>query len=429
METSPRIARLLRDLSTGRDQALAEFWRELAVAGTPLVERVDADSALVTFLWRGEAAQTVTGWGVDVRLTRVPGTDLWYGSQRLPSDLCTLYYLRHGAERIPGDARGTGPTHVDPLNHHPVRFPRDRADPYDQDCWASLLELPAAPADRWSRPRPGVPRGTLLRTTLRSRALGGHRRIAVHRPAGRPRGPLPVLVVFDGHLSHQMLRIPTIMDNLLAAGRVPPTVTLFVTAPSGLRRFRELRPGGAIRTFVLRELLPWAQRRWQLTADPRQRVIAGSSLGGLAAAYLGLTAPETFGGVLAQSGSFWWPAPPDAPFPREPEWLTHTYAGRPARPVRWYLDVGDRETHSPRADGLDQLAVNRRFRDMLLARGHEVTYAEYRGAHDYVNWRRTFPHGIAALLGAPARQSTPTAVPLAAPARDRAPAGATPAVV
>ncbi|MFG1804181.1 alpha/beta hydrolase-fold protein [Micromonospora carbonacea] len=397
-ETSPRIARLLHDLRAGGTQALADFWREVAARGTPLIERVDGDSALVTFLWRGEAAQTTTGWGIDLALRRVPGTDLWHGSQRLPVDLRTIYFLRHGSPELPTDATGRGPTHLDVFNHHPFRLPADPADPNDRELWTSLLELPKAPDEPWIRHHPGVPRGTVLTTGVRTAAWGGRRRIAVYRPAVPATGPLPLLVVFDGYLSRALLRVPATLDNLIAAGRIPPTLALFVSAPSGARRMTELRPSAALRAFVTRELLPWARRRWAVTDDPARRVIAGSSLGGLAAAYVALAAPGAFGAVIAQSGSFWWPA---STRPGEREWLTRAYAGWPAAPVRFYLDVGDRENTWPRPEQVDQLSVNRRFRDLLVARGHQVTYAEYRGGHDYVNWRRTFAEGLLAVLGGP----------------------------
>ncbi|HEY6595356.1 MAG TPA: alpha/beta hydrolase-fold protein [Asanoa sp.] len=309
-ETSPRIARLLGDLPARGHAAVDELWQEVRAAGTPLVEAVDGGSALVTFLWRGAAAHTATGWGVDVELRRIPGTDLWCGSQRLPTDLRTLYYLRHTGDGIPADPSGVGVSHVDALNRHPFCFPPDPGDPGDHASWASLLELPDAPAEPWSRPRPGVPRGTVLQAGVRTAAWGGRRRVGVYRPAGAGRTRSALLVVFDGYLSRTVLSVPTTLDNLIAAGRVPPTLALFVWAFSGVRRFRELRPAAATRHFVTRELLPWARRRWPITDDPRRRVVAGSSLGGLAAAYLGLVASDAFGGVLAQSGSFWWPAPP-----------------------------------------------------------------------------------------------------------------------
>lgn len=394
-ETGPRIVRLQRDLEAGVPDAFERFWQEVTASGTPLIEP-DGESALVTFLWRGQARSTSVGWGSFVPLTRVAGTDLWHGSARLPSDLRTLYYLGHnGAQDVPADARGTGATHIDPTNRHPFCFPADPGDPTDRVHWASLLELPGAPAETWTLPRPGVARGALIQATLRTRALGGRRRIWVYRPFGVPVTGLPLLVVFDGFLSLKVLRIPTALDNLIAAGRIPPLVAVFVSSPNGERRNRELRPGRPIVDFVTRELAPWIRRRWPVSEEAGKRMIAGASLGGLAACYVGLRAPDQFGSVIAQSGSFWW-SPPGGD---EPEWLTARYARQPRLPLRFYLDVGTQENTSPRGDHLAQLPVARRIRDALVQRGYPVTYVEYSGGHDYVNWRRTFPEALIALLG------------------------------
>ena len=394
-ETSPRVARLDRALRAGIPGALEQFWREVTAAGTPLIESVDGEFALVTFLWRGPAPSTTVAWGVTAQLSRLAGTDLWHGSVRLPIDLRTLYYLCHGAATgIPTEPDGVGGSHVDPHNHRRFRFPGDHADPTDRAYWASLLELPGAPAETWSVARPGVPRGRLLRATLPTAALGGQRRIWVYRPAGVPTVGLPTLVVFDGFLARTVLNIPTTLDNLIAAGRIPPLVALFVASPSGARRERELRPGPAVPRFVTRELLPWAVRRWMVSGRAADHVIAGSSLGGLAAAYVALRAPTRFGAVIAQSGSFWWPRPQAG----APEWLARDVANAPRRPIRFYMNVGTQETTSGVGPGLHQLAVNRRLRDALTSRGYPVSYAEYSGGHDYINWRRTFADGLVAVL-------------------------------
>lgn len=398
-EMSPRIAQLLRDLQRGGQRVIDDFWQDIQAEGTPLIESVDDGWVLVTFLWRGEARRTATGYGVDVTLSRIDRTDLWYGSQRLPSDLRTLYYFRHGTDRfiLPRDPRSDGPNHIDPFNRRPFYLPADRNDPTDYTSWLSLLELPSAPDESWSRPLPGVTRGSMLTTTIPTTALGGRRRVAVYRPATNPTGPLALLVVFDGFLARTVLRIPTTLDNLIAAGRIPPTLALFVTAPNGKRRGRELCPRPAIANFVLRELLPWAQHRWHISDDPGKRVVAGTSLGGLVASYIGMVAPDEFGCVLSQSGSYWWPVP--SADDNEPEWLTRAFADSPKLPLRFYLDIGDRETRYPLGDGLEMLYVNRRFRDVLLDRGYDVSYVEYSGWHDYINWRRTFADGLLALIG------------------------------
>jgi enterochelin esterase family protein len=400
-ETSPRIARLLAELPRRGTAAVDELWRELATdAGTPVVEAVDGESALVTFLWRGAAEKASVGWGVDVPLRRVEGTDLWYGSRRLPLSLRTLYFITHAEWRVPPTSDPADrSSHVDPLNPHPpFRFPPDPYDPTDHESFGSYLELAEAPAEPWCTPQPGVARGTHRQASVRSRAWGGRRQVGVYRPAAahlRPGEPTALLVVFDDYLSRTVLRVPTTLDNLIAAGRIPPTTALFIHSANGARRFRDLRPGAALRHVVTREILLWARRRWPITADPGKRVVAGSSLGGLAAAYVGLAAPWAFGGVLAQSGSFWWPAGSPSV---QPQWLTREYARRPRLPLRLYLDVGDQEVSAPEPGIPDQVTANRAFRDVLRERGYPVRYAEYAGGHDYVNWRRTFADGLVHLL-------------------------------
>jgi enterochelin esterase-like enzyme len=59
-------------------------------------------------------------------------------------------------------------------------------------------------------------------------------------------------------------------------------------------------------------------------------------------------------------------------------------------------DVGRMETVE--FDGSpSQLSVCREMRDALTGRGCEVTYVEYSGAHDYVNWRHNFPEAPIAI--------------------------------
>ncbi|GAA2638994.1 alpha/beta hydrolase-fold protein [Paractinoplanes durhamensis] len=384
---SPRLSSLLSDLS---DKAIEEFWAD---TGSPLIEPAGDGRTLVTFLWRGEAVSTRVWWGFDLPLDRVPGTDLWHASCPLPPQLRTTYCLAHGdADRSPGDDSGFGPTHVDAANPHRLHFPADPDDPGDRDCWVSLLELPEAPPEPWTGPRPGVPAGDLTEVVLPGTALGGQRPITVYRPAGTSADGLGVLVVFDGFLARHVMRIPTVLDNLIAAGRIPPTVALFVSSFEKTRE-RDLEPTPPIHEFIRHELMPWARRNLGAGRDRRANVIAGVSRGGLAAAYVGAYAHEEFGAVIAQSGSFWWPEPAAG----EPGWLIRQIPRHPPADVRFYLDVGIRETLPGPGGAPDQLTVVRQMHEALSGHGYPVDYTEYVGGHDYVNWRRTFPEGLLAV--------------------------------
>jgi enterochelin esterase family protein len=120
--------------------------------------------------------------------------------------------------------------------------------------------------------------------------------------------------------------------------------------------------------------------------------VGGSSYGGLAAAFAGLHYPDTFGNILSQSGSFWWKPEVD----HEDEWLPRQFVASPPLPLRFYLDVGLLEA-APMP--YDNVVANRHMRNILLAKGYAVHYAEFSGGHDYLCWRGTLADGLLALLG------------------------------
>jgi enterochelin esterase-like enzyme len=368
---------------------LEELWSRARRDGGPLVSPVASDGTVeVTFLWRGEAQETSVAWGLWLPLERQPGTDLWHTTIRLPAAGRTLYFLKHeGAQGLPTDDTGEGAAHVDPLNRHLLHFPADPDDPTDHDTWASGLDLPAAAEQTWSTPRRDVP--------IEQHTLPGGRRIAVYRPPGEPPAAgLATLVAFDGWLARKVLRIEHTLDNLIAAGLIPPTLALFVGGRDA-DRDADLAPSSAATTdFVARELVPWARRELGAGSAPARTVVAGQSLGGLMAAHVALSAPDVFGGLISQSGSYWWPAPPAG----EPGRLLRDFAERPRADLRIYLEVGDREEHPGPGGTPHLLEMNRRMRDVLTAKGYPVTYREYHGGHDYVNWRDTFADALIAVL-------------------------------
>ena len=57
---SPRLARLAKDLRSGKKTSLSAFWAEIEKGGSPLVEPIpDHKHQLVSFLWRGRGGEPV----------------------------------------------------------------------------------------------------------------------------------------------------------------------------------------------------------------------------------------------------------------------------------------------------------------------------------------------------------------------------------
>jgi CubicO group peptidase (beta-lactamase class C family)/enterochelin esterase-like enzyme len=404
---SPRLLSLRRALDAGDRDALGRFWREVAERGAPLVEPLDGDNdyVLVTFLWRARFETrnvVVVHWARfysldrldDYKMVRLGDTDLWYRTLRIRRDARFVYRLSpNDPLRFGGtaDAQRGASAQADPLN--PRRWP-------DADSRQSLLELPGAPPQPWVVRRTGVPAGTVQKHRLASPRLGNERDIFVYTPAGydKSTGSLALLVLFDAkdRLSDAGVPTPVILDNLMAEGRIPPMVAVLIANPTPQARSRELPCNPDFAEFLHRELIPWVGERYRITSDPGRRIISGASYGALAATYAALRHPETFGNVLAQSGSFRWdPAPHED---GERNFLARQFVAAAKLPIRFYLDAGlDEMPLVNRGGGI--LEESRHLRDVLRAKGYEVHYQEFAGGHDEVNWRVTFPDGLIALIG------------------------------
>lgn len=389
---SPTLRHLAEQLEQGGSSQA--FWKDREQQGTPLVEAVNDshNERLVTFLWRG-AQRNVRLFGAPSGghdlLQRLAESDVWYASYRVPSSARLSYQL---APDVPeaGDRRTLLATaQRDPLNPH--RFGNHN---YEPSVTRSIMELPDAAPQPWSRKRVDVALGTLQRESLTSSILGNTRDVYVYRPAGwqntgNDRG---LLVLFDAHAYTRQVPTPAILDNLIADGLIPPTAALIIANPSDETRPVELPPNPEFARFMAEELMPWAEQQG-LSAEAKHTVVAGSSYGGLASAWLGLKHPELFGNVLSLSGSYWW-----SPAGTEDQWLTRQYVTSPRLPLRFYLQAGLFEG-KPGASSAGILDSNRQLRNVLQAKGYSVDHVEYASGHDYLQWRGSLACGLISLLG------------------------------
>jgi enterochelin esterase-like enzyme len=412
--SSPRLLALRDRLTSGDRTALDKFWNEINEQGAPIIEPVaDSDhDVLVTMLWRArEETKNVFVFrlgDVSKPMVRLLDTDLWYKTFRLQKGARFIYQF---AANLPnpkewgGVTRFEGAVRNDPLNPFQFTEHYNEFNPYEGNSF-SAVELPSAEPQSWTVVHANVPAGQVRRDKFTSKLLGNERPIWIYTPYGYAAGKKPygLLILTDGGGYVNTGRVATTLDNLIAAGLIPPLVAVMVDNP---HRWRELSCNSTYADFLAQEIVPWARANYHATDRPEQTIIGGTSLGGLQAACVGLKHSEVFGNVLSQSGAFAWK--PDGE--KEFEWLNRQFAASPRLPLRFSLEAGLMEgtwwwrslvpapANGPAVIDPTMLAANRNFRDTLQSKGYSVHYTEFNGNHGMLNWRGTLASHLIALVG------------------------------
>ncbi len=403
---SPRLVALRNRLKSGDRDALDNFWKEISERGAPMVERSAGSEreVLVTILWRGKedtkSAFVFLLPGVEKPMARLLDTDLWYKTFRIQKGARFIYML---AANLPDPkewvslGRFGNALRTDPLNPLQYAERSNELNPYEVTFF-SAFELPSAEPQVWNVVRPGVPTGRVQRDKFQSRVLGNERPIWIYTPHryAADKKPYGLLVLSDGGLYLNAGRAATTLDNLIAAGLIPPLVAVMVDNPD---RGRELSCNSEYADFLAQEIVPWVRANYHVTDRPEQTIIGGASLGGLAAAFVGFKHAEVFGNVLAQSGSFSWKPDSEKDF----EWLNHQFAASPRLPLRFSFEAGLMEWSVGAPPGRpvppSLLAANRNLRDTLQSKGYSVHYTEFNGNHTVFNYRGTLGSHLIALVG------------------------------
>lgn len=408
---SPTLRQLAGDKGHRREK-LRAFWSRVTESGTPIVEPIEGDNEreLVTFVWRDDRRTKNVGVMLTAAkhplepLTQLPGTDVWFLSTPVPKGARFTYRLAVNAPLVtegPGLPLLLASLRSDPLNHHPWAC----VDETNPKTCESSVEMHGAPDQPWAV-SVGSSKGRLESSRFASTLLHNERSVTVYTPAGESaaREPYDLLIVFDEGAYLSLVPTPTILDNLIAAGRIRPTMAVFLGNPDSETRVRELRANPVFVEALAEELLPWMHARYRVTADPTHVTLAGSSLGGLMAAFAAFRRSDLFGNVLCQSGDFSWSPDHQHAMGRlagpmtETGWLAKQFIASPVLPIRFYLDAGVFEVDQFGTGGMI-LETSRTMRDVLLAKGYSVTWTQFVGGHDYLSWRGTFAEGLIALQG------------------------------
>ena len=209
------------------------------------------------------------------------------------------------------------------------------------------------------------------------------RRVAVYVPKQYvPGTTAPFIVGADGPDT----LLFTALDNLIAQKRVPVMIAISIGNGSGdaqgsQRGLEYDTMSGRYAEFVETEVLPLVEKQYnvKLTKDPEGRATMGCSSGGSAALSMAWYRNDLYHRVLTYSGTYvnqQWPPNPETP---GGAWEFHRrlIAESPAKPIRIWMQVGDRDLYNPnvmRDDMHDWVVANENLAKALAAKNYTYQF-------------------------------------------------------
>lgn len=173
-----------------------------------------------------------------------------------------------------------------------------------------------------SQRQAGVPEGSVTKHEWSSSKLypGTTRDYWIYVPAQYAKDKPACLMIFQdggGFVSPTgSFRVPIVFDNLIHKGEMPVTIGVFInpgvmpalTPESAQNRYNRSYEydalGDRYARFLAEEMLPEIAKSYNISKDPNDRAIAGSSSGGIASFNAAWNRPEDFRRVVSFIGSY-----------------------------------------------------------------------------------------------------------------------------
>jgi enterochelin esterase family protein len=357
-----------------RTTRLNTLWSTLDAAG----QVPYAQDNRYAMLYRGSASSVAfpgdhNNWQPNAApSTQLAGTNLWYREGTLPTDARVDYKIvLNGSTWI-----------LDPAN--------------SLQMWSgfgpnSELRMPSYEYPLETIRRPDVARGTMgsdVRVT--SSNLGYALQYRVYTPAGygaEQLANLPVVYVTDGHeyAADHLGSLTAVLDNLIDDGTLRATIAVFIDPrdPNNLgnnRRIDEYNMNANFAAFVAGELVPTIDAAYRTSAIADDRVILGTSMGGLNSAYFGATKSSVFHKIGIQSPAFSYNTS-----------IYSLYDQAPTAPLEILMTAGTIN------DGNGGTTMNGIFDE----HGYDSTFVQANEGHSWGNWRGQLADLLTALIGPP----------------------------
>jgi iron(III)-enterobactin esterase len=231
------------------------------------------------------------------------------------------------------------------------------------------------------------------------------RKVAVYVPKSYvPGSAAPFIVGADG--PDRLLFAA--LDSEIAAHKLPAIIAISIgngggDAQGSERGLEYDTMSGKYAEFVEHDVLPRveAEAKVKLTHDPDGRATTGGSSGASCALIMAWYHPEWYHRVLSYSGTFinqQWPSNPESPHGAW-EYHEHLIPQSPKKPIRIWMEVGDRDLFNPNAmrDNMhDWVLANERMAQVLAAKHYhyQFVFAENAGHVDRPTKAQTLPEAL-----------------------------------
>jgi len=409
------------------------WWQSLTLWGCPIIMDHESGTAKVTFFWQdpsGNESQSSVAqvllqinsvtdhhsWE-PVSLARVAGTNVWHKQICVESTWRGSYsFIPLTYEQMPhlafsksdGSSQAQRRWYIsimdqalpDLLNPFPISI----------DGKTSALHLPNAESElgwpQWDSGELTVPSDRVMTFSWGSTVLENSRSIYAFQ-TGEDSDSKPLVILLDGQKWATSSGTPAVLEYLTQQQRIAPAQYLLIDSIDGKVRWSELSCHSDFWQAVFDELFPLAQQHGVQLDRVSTTLVAGQSLGGLAALYAGLHWPKKVQKVISLSGSFWWPDV-NRELPCDPTLLAYT----PPNSLSAQLQLGQlKASHLDifMSVGSGEGDMNRYNENMLAAleadrlvtfanQPARLIYDRFCGGHDWLAWRSSLVKGLVALL-------------------------------
>jgi gluconolactonase len=170
-----------------------------------------------------------------------------------------------------------------------------------------------------STPQAGVPKGSVTKYELKAGHFypGTPHIYSVYLPAQYDASkPTPFMIFLDGSgFLSDRVRVPVVFDNLIARHDLPPMIGIFIdpgvlpaVSDQAQHRFERVFEYDSLSDrysrFLLEELIPEVEKKYNLSKDANDRALCGVSTGAVGAFMAAWNRPDQFHRVLSFIGTY-----------------------------------------------------------------------------------------------------------------------------